>query len=148
MLQHLAKFTLCNSALTHFKTRRKNVIQHLSRFTCLYFAACSRYYYDNSLLLMNALLIQLACKLLQEDLASHKEHPSKKRVSLFNSPLFTSCFPPLPPSRSWAKRTPASANGLIPLHFRLFINMHIRAVKMMMLKLSWSYFPFTFYKGR
>lgn len=69
--------------------------------------------------------------------------PSKKRCVSF--PLLV----PHPSStRSWTEKASAFANTVIPLQFRLLINMHITTVKMKMLKLSWSYFPFTLYKGR
>lgn len=69
--------------------------------------------------------------------------PSKKRYVSF--PLLA---PTHPPQDRELRRHQLFANGVIPLQFKLFINMHIMTVKMKMLKLSWSYFPFTLYKGR
>lgn len=85
MLHHLAKFSLCNNALTCFKNRQKCHTTLLQIYLSL-LCYMSRYYYDKSLLLMNAVPTQLASKLLQEDLARREEHPSKKRVSLFSPP--------------------------------------------------------------
>lgn len=137
--QHLAKFNLCSNALTHFKTSHTTPCQSWLTSPLL----CAPGITSRSFPLTNVMLVQLAynCKLYQNK--PHKTYPQKRGIflSLFLPPTH-------PPQGHELRRHQLFANRVIPLLFKLLINMHIMTVKMKMLKLSWSYFSFTLYKGR